>query len=79
MSALKGTNYGWRDQILLKFKRPVWDDKSRLSGEIFSDQGLGMIWVEPAMKGGANVLINLSGDNARVLQAFGDRQMVDQV
>ncbi|WP_043180267.1 FAD-dependent oxidoreductase, partial [Pseudomonas aeruginosa] len=24
-------------------------------------------------------LINLSGDNARVLQAFGDRQMVDQV
>ncbi|WP_438881934.1 FAD-dependent oxidoreductase, partial [Bacillus cereus group sp. Bce001] len=28
MSALKGTNYGWRDQILLKFKRPVWDDKS---------------------------------------------------
>ncbi len=24
MSALKGTNYGWRDQILLKFKRPVW-------------------------------------------------------
>lgn len=38
MSALKGTNYGWRDQILLKFKRPVWDDKSRLSGEIFSDQ-----------------------------------------
>ncbi|MFV9491118.1 flavin monoamine oxidase family protein [Pseudomonas aeruginosa] len=79
MSALKGTNYGWRDQILLKFKRPVWDDKSRLSGEIFSDQGLGMIWVEPALKGGANVLINLSGDNARVLQAFGDRQMVDQV
>ncbi|WP_241356824.1 FAD-dependent oxidoreductase, partial [Escherichia coli] len=57
----------------------VWDDKSRLSGEIFSDQGLGMIWVEPALKGGANVLINLSGDNARVLQAFGDRQMVDQV
>ncbi len=55
------------------------DDKSRLSGEIFSDQGLGMIWVEPALKGGANVLINLSGDNARVLQAFGDRQMVDQV
>ena len=38
-----------------------------------------MIWVEPALKGGANVLINLSGDNARVLQAFGDRQMVDQV
>ncbi|WP_423360167.1 flavin monoamine oxidase family protein [Pseudomonas citronellolis] len=77
--ALKNTNYGWRDQILLKFKRPVWDDKSRLSGEIYSDQGLGMIWVEPALKGGANVLINLSGDNARVLQAFGDRQMVDQV
>ncbi|MNP11928.1 4-methylaminobutanoate oxidase (methylamine-forming) [compost metagenome] len=25
------------------------------------------------------MLVNLSGDNARVLQAFGDRQMVDQV
>ncbi|MCY1266123.1 L-amino acid dehydrogenase [compost metagenome] len=78
-AALKSTNYGWRDQILMKFKRPVWDDKTRLSGEIYSDQGLGMIWVEPALKGAANVLVNLSGDNARVLQAFGDRQMVDQV
>ena len=78
-AALKGTNYGWRDQILMKFKRPVWDDKSRLSGEIYSDQGLGMIWVEPATKGGANVLINLSGDNARVMQAFGDRQLSEQV
>ncbi|MNM97399.1 Pseudooxynicotine oxidase [compost metagenome] len=78
-AALKSTNYGWRDQILMKFKRPVWDDKSRLSGEIYSDQGLGMIWVEPALKGAANVLVNLSGDNARVLQAFGDRQIVDQV
>ncbi|WP_371370079.1 flavin monoamine oxidase family protein [Pseudomonas sp. QL9] len=78
-SALRDTNYGWRDQILMKFKRPVWDDKTRLSGEIYSDQGLGMIWVEPALKGAANVLINLSGDNARVMQAFGDRQMVDQV
>ncbi|KAF1068321.1 MAG: L-amino acid dehydrogenase [Pseudomonas citronellolis] len=77
--ALKDTTYGWRDQILMKFKRPVWDDKSRLSGEIYSDQGLGMLWVEPALKGGANVLINLSGDNARLLQAFGDWQMVDQV
>ena len=79
LAALKGTNYGWRDQILMKFKRPVWDDKSRLSGEIYSDQGLGMIWVEPATKGGANVLINLSGDNARVMQAFGDRQLSEQV
>lgn len=78
-AALKSTNYGWRDQILMKFKKPVWDDKSRLSGEIFSDQGLGMIWVEPATKGGANVLINLSGDNARVMQAFGDRQVLEQV
>jgi monoamine oxidase len=78
-AALSDTNYGWHDQILMKFKRPVWDDKSRLSGEIYSDQGLGMIWVEPALKGAANVLINLSGDNARVMQAFGDRQMVDQV
>ncbi|MCP8462950.1 flavin monoamine oxidase family protein [Pseudomonas sp. ZM23] len=79
LAALKGTNYGWRDQILMKFKRPVWDDKTRLSGEIYSDQGLGMIWVEPATKGGANVLINLSGDNARVMQAFGDRQLSEQV
>ncbi len=38
-----------------------------------------MLWIEPAMKGGANVVINLSGDNARLLQAFGDKQMVDQV
>lgn len=38
-----------------------------------------MLWIEPALKGGANVVINLSGDNARLLQAFGDKQMVDQV
>lgn len=78
-AALQGTNYGWRDQILLKFKTPVWDSKARLSGEIFSDQGLGMLWIEPAVKGGANVLINLSGDNARLLKSFGDRQVADQV
>ncbi|MEN0106448.1 MAG: FAD-dependent oxidoreductase, partial [Pseudomonas sp.] len=78
-AAIKGTNYGWRDQIMLKFKTPVWESKARLSGEIFTDQGLGMLWIEPAAKGGANVVINLSGDNARVLQAFGDKQMVDQV
>lgn len=76
--ALQDINYGWRDQMLLKFKKPVWG-KARLSGEIFSDKGLGMLWVEPALKGGANLLINLSGDNARLLNAFGDRQMVDQV
>ena len=76
--ALKDINYGWRDQMLLKFRKPVWG-KARLSGEIFSDKGLGMLWVEPAAKGGANLLINLSGDNARLLNAFGDRQMVDQV
>lgn len=76
--ALKDINYGWRDQMLLKFRKPVWG-KARLSGEIFSDKGLGMLWVEPATKGGANLLINLSGDNARLLNAFGDRQMVDQV
>jgi monoamine oxidase len=79
LGAIKGTNYGWRDQIMLKFKTPVWDSKARLSGEIFSNTGLGMMWIEPAMKGGANVIINLSGDNARVMQAFGDKQMVDQV
>jgi monoamine oxidase len=50
-----------------------------MSGEIFSNAGLGMLWIEPALKGGANVVINLSGDNARVMQAFGDKQMVDQV
>ncbi|MDU9034350.1 flavin monoamine oxidase family protein [Pseudomonas corrugata] len=79
LGAIKGTNYGWRDQIMLKFKTPVWDSKARMSGEIFSNAGLGMMWIEPAMKGGANVIINLSGDNARVMQAFGDKQMVDQV
>ncbi|MGN8346137.1 flavin monoamine oxidase family protein [Pseudomonas sp. SMV71] len=77
--AIKGTNYGWRDQIMLKFKTPVWDSKARMSGEIYSNTGLGMMWIEPALKGGANVVINLSGDNARVMQAFGDKQMVDQV
>jgi monoamine oxidase len=38
-----------------------------------------MLWIEPALKGGANVVINLSGDNARIMQAFGDKQLVDQV
>jgi monoamine oxidase len=38
-----------------------------------------MLWIEPALKGGANVVINISGDNARVMQAFGDKQMADQV
>ena len=79
LGAIKGTNYGWRDQIMLKFKTPVWDSKARMSGEIYSNTGLGMMWIEPAMKGGANVVINLSGDNARVMQAFGDKQMADQV
>lgn len=78
-AAIKGTNYGWRDQIMLKFKTPVWDSKARMSGEIFSNTGLGMMWIEPALKGGANVIINLSGDNARLMQSFGDKQMVDQV
>ncbi|PYB91909.1 amine oxidase [Pseudomonas koreensis] len=79
LAAIKGSNYGWRDQIMLKFKTPVWESKSRMSGEIYSNAGLGMLWIEPALKGGANVVINLSGDNARVMQAFGDKQMVDQV
>ncbi|MDO7910617.1 FAD-dependent oxidoreductase [Pseudomonas sp. 22-AL-CL-001] len=79
MSAIKATNYGWRDQLLLKFKKPVWESRARMSGEIYSNAGLGMLWIEPALKGGANVVINLSGDNARLLQAFGDKQMVDQV
>ncbi|MCE6982127.1 amine oxidase, partial [Pseudomonas frederiksbergensis] len=69
----------WRDQLMLKFKTPVWESRSRMSGEIYSNTGLGMLWIEPALKGGANVVINLSGDNARLLQAFGDKQMVDQV
>ncbi len=79
LAALKGTNYGWRDQLMLKFKNPVWESRARMSGEIYSNTGLGMLWIEPALKGGANVVINLSGDNARVMQAFGDKQMVDQV
>jgi monoamine oxidase len=79
LAAIKGTNYGWRDQIMLKFKTPVWESKARMSGEVYSNTGLGMLWIEPALKGGANVVINLSGDNARVMQAFGDKQMVDQV
>jgi len=77
--ALKSTNYGWHDQIMLKFKNPVWDSKARMSGEVYSNTGLGMLWIEPALKGGANAVINLSGDNARIMQAFGDKQMVDQV
>ncbi|MFY1665521.1 flavin monoamine oxidase family protein [Pseudomonas sp. Pseu.R1] len=77
--AIKSTNYGWHDQIMLKFKTPVWDSKARMSGEIYSNTGLGMLWIEPALKGGANAVINLSGDNARIMQAFGDKQMVDQV
>jgi monoamine oxidase len=64
---------------MLKFKTPVWESKARMSGEVYSNTGLGMLWVEPALKGGANVVINLSGDNARVMQAFGDKQMADQV
>jgi monoamine oxidase len=79
MGAIKGTNYGWRDQIMLKFKTPVWDSKARMSGEIYSNTGLGMLWIEPALKGGANVVINLSGDNARIMQTFGDKQLSDQV
>ena len=79
MGAIKSTNYGWRDQIMLKFKTPVWESKARMSGEIFSNTGLGMLWIEPAVKGGANVVINLSGDNARIMQSFGDKQLVDQV
>jgi monoamine oxidase len=77
--AIKSTNYGWHDQIMLKFKTPVWDSKARMSGEIYSNTGLGMLWIEPALKGGANAVINLSGDNARIMQAFGDKQLVDQV
>ncbi len=76
--ALKDIKYGWRDQMLLKFSKPFWG-KTRMSGELFSNQGLGTLWVEPALKGGANLLVNVAGDNARLLQAFNDRQMVDQV
>jgi monoamine oxidase len=79
LGAIKSTNYGWHDQIMLKFKTPVWDSKARMSGEIYSNTGLGMLWIEPALKGGANVVINLGGDNARIMQAFGDKQLVDQV
>ena len=55
VAALRGTNYGWRDQLMLKFKKPVWESRARMSGEIFSNAGLGMLWIEPALKGGANV------------------------
>ena len=76
--ALKDINYGWREQMLLKFSKPFWG-KTRWSGEVFSDGGLGALWAEPAAKGAVNLLINVSGDNARLLQAFNDRQMVDQL
>lgn len=76
--ALKDINYGWREQMLLKFSKPFWGD-TRLSGEIFSNQGVGMLWIEPALQGGANLLVNISGDNARLMKAFNDRQMADQV
>ncbi len=71
--AIKSTNYGWHDQIMLKFKNPVWESKVRMTGEIYSNTGLGMLWIEPALKGGANAVINLSGDNARIMQSFGDK------
>ncbi|SEL19852.1 monoamine oxidase [Atopomonas hussainii] len=77
-AAIKDINYGWRDSMLLKFKKPVWG-QTRLSGEIYSDEGLGVIWLEPALKGGANLMVTLAGDNARLLQTLGDRQVVDQV
>lgn len=76
--ALKDINYGWREQMLLKFSKPFWGD-TRLSGEIYSNQGVGMLWIEPALKGGANLLVNISGDNARMMKSFNDRQMADQV
>lgn len=78
-AALKATSYGWHDQVLLKFKSPLWDGKAGMTGEIFSDQGLGMLWIEPAQKGATQVLVNLSGDNARLLKSFGDRQVADQL
>ncbi|MBF7729982.1 flavin monoamine oxidase family protein [Pseudomonas sp. N040] len=77
-AALKDINYGWREQMLLKFRKPFWGN-TRLTGEIFSNQGVGVMWIEPAPKGGANLLVNISGDNARLMKAFNDRQMVDQV
>jgi monoamine oxidase len=64
--------------MLLKFSKPFWGD-TRLSGEIYSNQGVGMLWIEPALKGGANLLVNISGDNARMMKSFNDRQMADQV
>ena len=76
--ALKDINYGWREQILLKFSKPFWG-KARLTGEIFSNQGVGVMWIEPAVKGGVNLLVNISGDNARLMKSFNDRQMADQV
>jgi len=76
--ALKDINYGWREQMLLRFSKPFWGD-TRLSGEIFSNQGVGMLWIEPALQGGANLLVNISGDNARMMKSFNDRQVADQV
>ncbi len=76
--ALKDINYGWREQMLLKFSKPFWG-KARLTGEIFSNQGVGVLWVEPATKGGVNLLVNIAGDNARLMKSFNDRQMADQV
>ena len=45
----------------------------------FSNQGVGMLWIEPALQGGANLLVNISGDNARMMKSFNDRQVADQV
>ncbi|SYX93118.1 Amine oxidase, partial [Pseudomonas reidholzensis] len=30
LAAMKGTNYGWRDQLMLKFKQPVWESRARM-------------------------------------------------
>jgi monoamine oxidase len=38
-----------------------------------------VLWVEPAPKGGVNLLVNIAGDNARLMKSFNDRQMADQV
>ncbi|MBC7211191.1 MAG: Hpt domain-containing protein, partial [Pseudomonas sp.] len=28
-----GTNYGWRDQLMLKFKNPVWESRARKAAD----------------------------------------------
>lgn len=76
--ALSQLRYGWHDQIRLNFKQPFWGT-APLQGSFISNQGLGVFSIEPGTKDSVELLLQLSGDNARLLKSFHDRQLVDQI